>query len=86
MRAYYVDCKEDIMALTNAVVTDNRTHSTVFHKGDSRVNDIIRHHKKSEIIRLYDIDCTMLFRVESANVQFDMFQNFQNQLISIFHF
>jgi hypothetical protein len=81
MRAYYVDCKEDIMALTNAVVTDNRTHSTVFHKGDSRVNDIIRHHKKSEIIRLYDIDCTMLFRVESANVQFDMFQNFRPYIV-----
>ncbi len=54
---------------------DRRIHSAVYHKRDSRVNDIIRRCRKSEIINLFNIDCCMLFRVEQAHVQFDMLQN-----------
>ncbi len=57
--------------------TDNRIHSTVFHKRDRRVNDIVRRCRKSEIISLYGIDCHMLFRVEQAHIQFDMNQNYR---------
>ena len=57
--------------------SDGRIHSTVFHKRDRRVNDIVRRCRKSEIISLYGIDCHMLFRVEQAHVQFDMMQNYR---------
>ncbi len=54
---------------------DNRIHSAVYHKGDRRVNDIIRRCRKSDIISLWDVDCCMLFRVEQAHIEFDMLQN-----------
>lgn len=56
---------------------DDRVHSAVYHKRDPRVNGIIRRHQKSDIISLYDIECMMLFRVEQANMQFDMMQNYR---------
>lgn len=49
--------------------------STVYHKRDSRVNDLIRRCKKSEIISLYNISAMMMFRVEAAHMQFDMLNN-----------
>lgn len=64
--------QEVIMAV---VAQDNRIHSTVYHKLDSRVNDIIRRHKKSDIVNIYDIDTLMMFRVEAAHIQFDMMEN-----------
>lgn len=54
---------------------DGRIHSAVFHKRDSRVNDLIRQKRKSEIINLFNIDCCMLYRVEAAHMQFDALQN-----------
>lgn len=57
------------------MVTDNRIHSTVYHKRDSRLNNIIRRCKKSEIISLYNINTLMLFRVNAAHIQFDMLEN-----------
>jgi hypothetical protein len=81
MCAYYAENKEDIMALANVSAVDGRTHSTVFHKSDSRVNNLIRRHKKGDIIRLYDIDCTMLFKVDTADIQFDMFENYRPYIV-----
>lgn len=60
---------------------DNRIHSAVYHKRDRRVNDIIRRCRKSEIISLFNIDCNMLFRVDSAHIQFDMFQNYRPYIL-----
>ena len=60
---------------------DDRIHSVVYHKLDPRVTNIIRQHKKSDIINLYDIDCCMLFRVEQAHMQFDMFQNYRPYIL-----
>ena len=54
---------------------DNRIHSTVYHKSDSRVNNIIRRHKKSDVVNIYDIDTLMMFRVETAHILFDMMEN-----------
>lgn len=67
-------------AATQAVPGDGRIHSTVYHKRDRRVNDIVRRCRKSDIISLYDIDCDMLFRVEQAHVEFDMMQNYRPYL------
>ena len=53
----------------------------VYHKLDPRVNNIIRQHKKSDIINLYNIDCCMLFEVEQAHMQFDMFQNYRPYIL-----
>lgn len=60
---------------------DDRIHGTVLHKPDRRVNEIIRQHKKSDIINLFNIDCCMLFRVDQAHVQFDMFQNYRPYIL-----
>lgn len=60
---------------------DNRIHSTVYHKRDRRINDIIRRCKKSEVINLYNIDALMLFRAETAHVQFDMLSNHRPYLL-----
>lgn len=63
------------------VKRDDRIHSVVYHKLDPRVNNIIRQHKKSDIINLYNIDCSMLFQVEQAHMQFDMFQNYRPYIL-----
>lgn len=63
------------MATATQPVSDNRIHSTVYHKRDARINNIIRRCKKSEIISLYNINALMLFRVDSAHIQFDMLEN-----------
>lgn len=57
------------------MANDNRIHSTVYHKSDFRVNDIRRRCKKSDVISLYNIETMMLFRVEMAQMQFDMLNN-----------
>jgi len=54
---------------------DGRRHSVVYSKQDARINDIIKRYKKSDIIKLYDIDCYMLLRVKAAYPQFDMNEN-----------
>ena len=64
-----------------AAPADNRIHSTVYHKSDSRLNDILRRCKKSEIISLHDIEAMMLFRVEAAHIQFDMLQNHRPYIV-----
>lgn len=60
---------------------DNRIHSAVYHKSDPRVNELIRKHRKSDIVNLYNVDCYMLFRVEQAHMQFDMLQNYRPYIL-----
>lgn len=63
------------------VYTDGRMHSTVFDKRDPKLNDLIRRFKKSDILKLYDVDCTMLMRVRGAYMQFDMTQNHRPYIV-----
>lgn len=60
---------------------DDRIHGTVLHKPDRRVNEIVRRHKKSDIINLFNIDCCMLFRVDQAHMQFDQLQNYRPYIL-----
>ena len=67
----------DDMAENQAVAVQaaERIRSTVYHKSDYRINDIIRRCKKSDVMSLYNIDAMMLFRAEAAFPQFDMLNN-----------
>ena len=59
------------------VYNDGRMHSTVYNKRDPRLNNLLRRFRKSDIIKIYDIDCLMLFRVMKGNMQFDMINNYK---------
>ncbi len=60
---------------------DGRIHSAVFDRRDPKLNDLIHRFKKSELMTIYDVDCTMLMRVRGAYVQFDMNENHRPYLI-----
>ena len=58
-----------------SISNDGRMHSAIYNKRDPRLNAIIRRYKKDDILKLYDVDCTMLMRIGTAFVDFDMYRN-----------